>query len=87
MSDTKAGSWTATDARARFSELLRKAEADGPQTITCNGKPVAVVVAAPQSKRPVERRGTLCEFFQNSPLRGSGIDLERLDHPPRKTEF
>lgn len=86
MGDTKAGSWTATDARARFSELLRKAEADGPQTITCNGKPVAVVVAAPQPKRAAVNKGTLWEFFQNSPLPGSGIDLERLDHPPRKID-
>lgn len=87
MGDTKAGSWTAADARARFSELLRKAEADGPQTITRNGKPAVVVIAATQRKAATPHKQTLVEFFQNSPLRGSGIDLERIDEQPRDIDI
>ena len=38
--------WTVAQAKARFSEVIDKAESDGPQTITRNGRTTAVIVAA-----------------------------------------
>ncbi|MDR6871296.1 prevent-host-death family protein [Bosea sp. BE125] len=79
--------WTVASAKARFSELIEKARSEGPQTVTRNGKPTAVLVSIDEWERKTGRKGTLTEFFQNSPLRGADLDLVRLDHPPRKVEL
>lgn len=36
--------WQVQEAKQRFSEMLRAAESDGPQTITRHGDAVAVVI-------------------------------------------
>lgn len=71
--------WTVASAKARFSELIDKAKSEGPQTVTRNGKPAAVLVSVEEWERKAGRKGTLAEFFQNSPLHDSGIDFGRLD--------
>jgi prevent-host-death family protein len=71
--------WTAEEAQTKFSEVLDRALSDGPQTITRNGKPTAVIVSAEEwarVQRP-KREGTLADFFANSPLRESGVEIER----------
>jgi prevent-host-death family protein len=40
------GPWSVAEAKARFSEVLARAAAEGPQRIERNGKPAAVVVSA-----------------------------------------
>jgi prevent-host-death family protein len=70
--------WSVAEAKAKFSEVVEKAKSEGPQTITRNGRRAAVVVAADEWDRKKKRKGTLVEFFANSPLRGSGINLDRL---------
>lgn len=37
--------WLVQDAKARFSELLRAAEDDGPQMVTSRGREAAVVLS------------------------------------------
>jgi prevent-host-death family protein len=72
--------WQLQTAKARFSELFRKALADGPQRITRHGRDTVVVVAADEFDRLTRRSKqpeSLVEFFRKSPLVGSGIDLER----------
>jgi antitoxin (DNA-binding transcriptional repressor) of toxin-antitoxin stability system len=39
-------SWTVTEARANFRNLLDKAQKQGPQTISRNGHPIATIAAA-----------------------------------------
>ena len=76
-------SWKVAEAKARFSELIDKAISEGAQEITRHGKRTVVVVSTEEWDRRAGRKGSLVEFFQNSPLKGSGIDLERLrDLPP-----
>jgi hypothetical protein len=41
------------------------------------------VVAASEWERQSARKGSLAEFFASSPLRDSGIDLERFQDRPR----
>lgn len=74
--------WSVADAKARFSEMLDTVTRS-PQTITRNGKPVAVVVSVDEWKRKTQRKGTLADFFLSSPLRGSNLDLERSKDLPR----
>jgi prevent-host-death family protein len=39
------GTWKLQDAKARFSELVRRARLEGPQRVTVHGKDAVVVVA------------------------------------------
>jgi prevent-host-death family protein len=76
------GTWTLAGAKARFSEVVDRAQA-GPQTITRNGKPSAVIVSVEEWARKTVRKGTLAEFLLKSPLRDADIDLERQRDTPR----
>src|SRR5580692_7501480 len=77
--------WTLAGAKARLSEVVDRAQA-GPQTITRNGKPSAVIVSAEEWARKTVRKGTLAEFLLASPLRGADLDLERRRDTPRDVE-
>jgi len=76
-------SWTVAEAKAKFSEVIEKARASGPQTITKNGRTAAVVVSPEEWRRKTERVGTLADFFAASPLRGSGLKVNRTKQAPR----
>lgn len=79
--------WSLADAKAHLSEVVNRAIEDGPQTITRHGREAVVVVSAEDWRRKTQRKGNLAEFFMNSPLRGSGIDLERIHDEPRDIEL
>ena len=87
MSTVEKQEWTVANAKAHFSAIIEQARASGPQTVTRNGKPTAVIVSIEEWERRTARKGTLAEFFMNSPLRGSGIDLTRHDEPPREIDL
>ena len=76
--------WTVAQAKAKFSEVIDKARARGPQTITRHGRKAAVVVAADEWERKTRRKGNLAEFFALSPLRRSGLKIDRLRGGVRK---
>ena len=78
--------WTVAEAKAKFSEVMEKARSEGPQTITRSGRRAAVVVAAEVWERRTQRKGTLADFFAASPLRGSGLKLDRLRVRLRKVK-
>jgi prevent-host-death family protein len=82
-----ADNWTVAEAKARFSELIEQAQSEGPQTITKHGRTAAVVVSAEEWERKSKRKGNLAEFFAVSPLRGSGIEIERRKDRPRKVKL
>ncbi|TWT06146.1 type II toxin-antitoxin system Phd/YefM family antitoxin [Reyranella sp. CPCC 100927] len=73
-----ASTWTITQAKAAFGDVVDKAQKDGPQTITKNGRAVVIVVPADTWERRASRRGNLAEFFAASPLRGSGLKVARM---------
>jgi prevent-host-death family protein len=72
---SQAGTWTLAAAKARFSEVLDRAQS-GTQTITRDGKPLAVIVSAEEWARKTVRKGTLAEFLLASPLRGADLALD-----------
>ena len=76
-----AESWTIAEAKARFGELIDRANRNGPQTITRNGRTAAVLVSAEQWENMSERRGNLAVFFAASPLRDSVIVDQRVKEP------
>jgi len=79
--------WSVANAKAHFSEVLEKARAEGPQIITRNGKRAAVLVSIEEWEKKTKRKGTLAEFLLNSPLRNSGIEIERDREAPRDIDL
>jgi antitoxin Phd len=71
--------WQLQDAKARFSEVVRRAVEQGPQHVTVNGEERAVVVSAQEYDRLVGHRTgrELVELLAASPL----ADVE-FEHPP-----
>ena len=82
-----ANAWPVVDARARLSEVIKQARVNGPQTITSNGRPVVVLVAFEEWRRLTARKTSLAEFLTTSPMRGSGITLERVRDLPADAEL
>jgi prevent-host-death family protein len=81
------GSWNVAEAKAKLSEVIEKAQTSGPQRITRHGKDAVVVVSAEEWKRKTKRRESLAEFLLASPLRGWGLEIERLGDPLRKIDL
>jgi prevent-host-death family protein len=82
--------WAVAEAKAKFSEVIEEANKKGPQEITKNGRPVAVVISMEEWKAEYGTdapKGSLAEFFQKSPLRGSGIKIRRIRLYPRRVDF
>jgi prevent-host-death family protein len=72
--------WQLQEAKARFSEVFRLARESGPQRVTKHGRTAVVVLPAEEYERlskPKGRQGSLVEFFADSPLVDSGIQLDR----------
>jgi prevent-host-death family protein len=87
MTRKGAQNWTVAEAKAKFSEMIERALAEGPQTITRKGRTTAIVVGAEEWQRKTRRVGNLAEFFAASPLRGSGLKLRRRKDRPRTLEL
>jgi len=79
--------WTVAEAKAKFSELIERARSRGPQTITRNGRSAAVLVSAEEGERKTKRSGNLAEFLAASPLRASGLVIDRSKDKPRDVEL
>ena len=82
--------WQLQAAKARFSEVFRRARSEGPQWITRRGKEAVVMVPAEEFERLVERAKqprSLVKFFADSPLARAGIDLERKPDYGRTVEL
>ena len=70
--------WQMQDAKARLSEVLRRAERGGPQDITLHGRSVAVMLSRETFDRLTGADETLVDFMRRSPLYGNEeVVLER----------
>src|SRR5262245_14353262 len=72
---TRPGRWQLQDAKARFSEVVRRAKQEGPQHVTVHGREEVVVIGADDFRRLAgERTGqALVEAMQQSPYRSTNI--------------
>lgn len=68
------------DAKARFSELVRRAKQEGPQHVTVHGREEVVIIGADDFRRLAgERSGeALVDALQMSPHRSMSIEPPRL---------
>jgi prevent-host-death family protein len=79
------GYWLLQDAKARFSELVRKVRSEGPQHVTVHGRDEVVVIAAEEFRR-LKGSATgqaLVEAMQASPHRDIEIAPRRGAMPVR----
>ena len=84
------GRWQLQTAKARFSELFRRARTEGPQLITRRDKEGVVMISDEQYQRLVGKAHqpqNLLQFFRESPLVGIELDLERGKDEGRDIEL
>jgi antitoxin Phd len=82
--------WQLQTAKARFSEVFRRARSEGPQLITRQGKEGVVMISDEQYEQLVGRSRqpkSLVQFFRESPLVGVELDLERNKDEGREIEL
>jgi prevent-host-death family protein len=82
--------WQLQTAKARFSEVFRRARSEGPQYVTRGGKEAVVIVPVEEFDRLTARTRqpeSLVEFFAQSPLAGVDLDLERKPDYGRKVKL
>lgn len=84
---TKSKKWQLQEAKNKFSEVVRKASEEGPQTVTKHGKDSVVVLSAEDYRKLERPKTSLVEFFQKSPLSKVEIDLKRDTSPARSVEL
>ena len=86
---TRPGRWQLQDAKARFSELVRRAKQEGPQHVTVHGREEVVVVGAEDFRKLAgDRTGqALVDAMQQSPHRPTSIEPRRLRMPVRDVDL
>ena len=81
------GKWQLQEAKARLSEVIRKAADEGPQDITLHGRPAAVVISSQEYRKLKQRRESFVHFMRHSPLAGAKIDFAREQTATRKVDI
>src|SRR5712692_5801437 len=82
----KSGQWLLQDAKARFSELVRRVHSEGPQRVTVHGRDEVVVISAEEFRRlKGDLTGeSLIAAMQASPHRDIDIEPGRAPMPVRE---
>jgi prevent-host-death family protein len=87
--DAKSGHWLLQDAKARFSELVRRVRSDGPQRVTVHGRDEVVVISAEEFRRlKGDLTGAaLIAAMQASPHRDIDLESRRTSMPVREVDL
>jgi prevent-host-death family protein len=67
MVKPKPGNWQLQDAKARFSELVKRAVEDGPQHVSVRGAPAVVVLSEKAYARLTVPRPSLIDHLLSGP--------------------
>jgi prevent-host-death family protein len=83
--DRRPRRWPLQDAKARFSELVRRVRSEGPQHVTVHGRDEVVVIAAEEFRRLKGdvTGAALIAAMQASPYRDIDIEPKRAPMPVR----
>jgi prevent-host-death family protein len=81
--------WPLQDAKARFSELVRRARSEGPQHVTVHGREEVVVISSDEFQRLNGRRTgqALIDALKNSPYPEIDLEPESYPMPVRDVEI
>lgn len=82
---SRPGCWRLQDAKAKFSELVRRAKSEGPQHVSVHGHEEVVVIDADEFRRLTgDRNGrALIDAMQASPDRKADLEVSRARLPVR----
>jgi prevent-host-death family protein len=82
-------SWPLQDARARLSELIRRAQSEGPQHVTVHGRGTVVVLSEDEYSRLTGARSgqQLVDLLRSSPLRDIEIEHPSFRSPVREVDL
>lgn len=69
--------WALQDAKAQLSEVVKRAEHEGPQFISVRGNPTVVVISQDEYLSLIAPQISLFDFFQQSPLAGLSFNIKR----------
>jgi len=75
--------WQLQDAKAKFSEVVKLANQEGPQEITMRGQPTAILISLGDFEKIKGKKPSLVTFLRSSPLVGLDLDMERDKSPTR----
>lgn len=78
--------WQIQEAKAQLSQLVEDANKKGYQTITKNGKPIAVIMSKKQFDKITQKKTSFLKFFKNAPHPEIELDIQRSKDLPREFE-
>jgi prevent-host-death family protein len=84
IQDTRSGrsNWPLQDAKARFSELVRRAREQGPQHVSVRGEPAVVVVSEEEFARLTSRRRSIVDhILEGAPWPDDVVDAINARSP------
>lgn len=84
----RSSGWKLQDAKARFSEVVRRAQTEGPQRVTVRGHDAVVIIAADELDRllpPATDQVPFVEFMES--LSVDGLDLTRSHDTGRDVDL
>lgn len=79
--------WQLQDAKNRFSEVVKKALANGPQIVTKRGVETVIVLSVKEYRKLKRPKNSLVDFFKDSPLRDTDIDMTRSKGSSREIDL
>ncbi len=76
----RSATWKLEDAKAKFSEVVRRAHDHGPQYVTVRGKPAVAIIDVAELARFMPAQAAdipLVDFLESLPLEGLDLGRER----------
>jgi prevent-host-death family protein len=82
--DQFSSNWQLQDAKARFSELVRRARERGPQHVSVRGQPAVVVVSEEEFARLTSARPSIVDHILEGPFWPDDV-VDIINTRPRDT--
>jgi len=79
--------WQLQEAKNHLSEVIDKAEKEGPQIVTRRGEETAAILSIKEYKRLTKTQDSLAEFMSKSPLKTIVLEIERDQDHGRKIDL
>jgi prevent-host-death family protein len=77
MRKKKHKTWQLQEAKAKFSKLVDEALESGYQTISRNGKPVAILISKKDFEEYLHSKDNIIDFFMKAPYPEVELDIQR----------
>ena len=82
--DSSHSNWQLQDAKARFSELVKRAREQGPQHVSVRGEPAVVVISEDEFGRLTSQRPSIVDHILAGPPWPDDV-IDAINTRPRDT--